>query len=172
MANNLGQVAIVGKGNWNSETTYYPKNMVTCRGGAFLCTAENTDKEPGNLLVHDWQDYWLMIADGINTASVTASSSTSFSFSFNRASGTVSVIPLTMPNLTIAPGYVDNAKLATDAVQTGNIKDGAVTVAKLATTGTGAITPGNVGIKAGTSVPTSGTGANQISSGQIYIKYA
>lgn len=169
MANNLGQVAIVSRGAWDSSVTYHPLDVVTQSGGSYLCIQENTNKQPGNITVHDWSDYWVILAIGMRTVSVTVDSN-SYSFSFSMSDGTSRGVVAIVPGLTFPP--VNNDQLATDAVETGNIKDGAVTAAKLATTGTGAIKPENVGIKAGTSVPTSGTGENQISSGQIYIKYA
>jgi len=43
---------------WNSITAYVAENVVTDNNYKYICTASNTNKEPG---IHDdWEDYWTL----------------------------------------------------------------------------------------------------------------
>ena len=163
MEYNLGQVTIVNKGTWNAGTTYAPLNMVVQNSGAFLCIAANTNKQPGS--ASDWQTYWVAMSKGIKSIAAVAISSSTAQMIITFSDGT-EVVAGTFSPAAVPDGSIDHAKLASNAVETDNILNGAVTGAKMS-----GVLPANVGIKYGTEEPTYGTGANQITNGQIYLKY-
>ena len=167
MEYNIGQVIIINKGSWDAATTYLPLNMVTQGGGSFLCIATNSNIKPGADSTNpNWGNYWVSMANGVASISVHAVDSSTAQIDITFSDGTV-VNAGTFSPAVVADGSITNAKLASNAVETGNIQNGAVTGAKLS-----GVMPSNVGIKMGTATPTYGTGTNQITNGQIYLKYA
>lgn len=150
---NLGQVAIVSKGAWSASTTYKPLNTVTHNGGSFMAIAENSNKEPG--VASGWANYWIAMAKGLKSISVTVSGSTA-TISASYTDGTTATV-----------GTFSTTAVGDNTITAAKIVNGNVTAVKLGSD----ILPANVGIKMGTAVPTVGTGANQITNGQIYLKY-
>lgn len=149
----LGQVAIISKGAYGSSMSYVPLNMVTHRGGSYLCTAPCTNIEPG---VNDhWQNYWVNASVGIRSVAIA------------NSSGTITVTITYSDGTTYSTSYSATA-IGTGAVGTDQIAAGAVVAEKFGSD----ILPSNVGIKMGTDTPTAGTGTNQISAGQVYLKYS
>lgn len=146
---NLGQVAIVSKGAWSSSANYAPLNTVTHNGGSFMAIAANSNKEPG--VASGWATYWIAMAKGLKTISVTVSGSTA-TISVTYTDGTTATV-----------GTFSTTAVGDNSITTAKIVDGDVTAAKLGTD----ILPSNVGIKMGTAVPTT----SDISPGQIYLQY-
>lgn len=70
---NLGQVAIVNKGDYSSSATYLPLNTVKHRAGSFMCIAQCSGVEPG--AGANWQNYWVATAIGIYSTNASASGS-------------------------------------------------------------------------------------------------
>ena len=167
MEYNLGQVTIVNKGSWDAATTYLPLNMVSQSGGVFLCIATNSNIKPGaDSTATNWTNYWVSMANGVARIDVRALDTSTAQMNITLSDGTV-ISSGTFSPAVVADGAVTHAKLASNAVETDNILNGAVTGAKLS-----GVVPANVGIKMGTEKPTYGTGANQITNGQIYLRYA
>lgn len=71
---NLGQAAIVSKGAYSGSTAYLPLNTVSNLGGSFMCTAPCTGIEPG--VTSGWASYWVPMARGIKTYTLSVSGST------------------------------------------------------------------------------------------------
>ena len=70
----LGQVAIISKGAYAANTSYVPLNVVTHRGGSFMCITQCISIEPG--VNANWRTYWVPTAIGIYSTNVTAVTST------------------------------------------------------------------------------------------------
>lgn len=155
----LGQAAIVNKGAWSSSVNYVLLNTVTHNGGSFMAIAPNSNVEPG--VTTGWASSWVPMAKGIKTVAVTAVDASTAQVTITFSDGTTAVGG-TYNTATVAAGSIGATELATDAVETAKIKNGAVTAAKLGSD----ILPVNVGIKYGSAVPTT----SDISSGQIYLK--
>lgn len=148
---NLGQVGIANKGAWSSSATYVPLNTVTHSNGSFMAIAENSNKEPG--VATGWESYWVPMAKGIKTVTVTALNTTTAQVTVTFSDGT-----------TATSGTFTTSAVGTNSVSTASIQTGAVTAVKLGSD----ILPANVGIKMGTTVPTT----SDISAGQIYLMYS
>ena len=147
---NLGQVAIVSKGAWNSSTSYAILNTVTHNGGSFMAIQANSNTEPG--VASGWANYWVAMSKGVKTVTVTATDLTHAQVSVTFSDGTTAVA-----------GTFTTSGIPDDSITTDMLQGGVVTSAKLGSD----IMPSNVGIKMGTATPTTST----ISPGQIYLKY-
>lgn len=112
----LGKVSIVNKGAYSAGNSYTPLNLVTNRGGSFLCKENAGGVEPG--VTSGWENYWVNITQGILsltidspaegmarlTATMTDGSTQQFSFSTTAiAAGSVGTDEL-------ADGSVTNIK--------------------------------------------------------------
>lgn len=146
---NLGQVAIVSKGAWSSSVNYAPLNTVTHNGGSFMAIAANSNKEPG--VASGWATYWIAMAKGLKTISVTVSGTTA----------TISAVYTDGTTATV--GTFSTTAVSDYSITTAKIVDHNVTAEKLGYD----ILPDNVGIKMGTAIPTT----SDISPGQIYLQY-
>ena len=151
---NLGQVAIVNKGAWSASANYALLNTVTHNGGSFMAIAASTNIEPG--VNASWSTYWVPMAKGIKTVTVTALSESTAQVTITLSDGT-SIVGGTYNTA------ISQAKMGSNSVGTSQIINGSVSAAKLGTD----ILPNNVGIKYGTAVPTT----SDISNGQVYLKY-
>lgn len=147
----LGQAAIVNKGAWSSSTPYAILNTVTHSAGSFMAIKASTGIEPG--VTSGWATYWVAMAKGIKTVTVTALNSTTAQMTVTFSDGT-----------TATSGTFNTAVVAPGAIGTTELGTGSVTAVKLGSD----ILPANVGIKYGTATPTTST----ISAGQIYLKYS
>lgn len=149
---NLGQVAIVSKGAWSSSVNYAALNTVTHNSGSFMATAPNSNVEPG--VTSGWESYWVSMAKGIKTVTVTAVDASTAQMTVTFSDGS-----------TVTSGTFGTASVGTNSVNTAAIQEHAVTAVKLGTD----IKPEHVGIVMGTGTPT--TASPIISPGQIYLKY-
>ena len=195
----LGQVSIISKGAWSSSTTYAVLEMVTNKGGSWLCKKANSNKQPG--VTSGWATYWVQAAKGIDTIDVTSPSSGTVQMVINYSDGTNTTVSYSssaiaagsigtteladgavtsakigtgeVKNTNIYDGAVTSAKIGTKEVKTTNIADNAVTAAKLATNLT--YTAVNLAsnqvrvIKDGTASPPT---TSDISNGQIYLSHS
>ena len=66
---NLGQAAIVSKGEYNAAASYATLNLVTHNGGSYLCKQSCSNIEPG--VAATWQTYWVAAAVGIKNIAKT-----------------------------------------------------------------------------------------------------
>ena len=112
----LGKVSIANKGAYSANTAYTPLDLVTNRGGSFLCKAAVTGVQPG--VDSGWGAYWVNITRGLYTLSITSPSE-----------GTATV------TLTLSDGSQESFSFATTALADGSVTtpklaDGAVTNAK------------------------------------------
>lgn len=147
---NLGQVAIVNKGAWSSAANYTKLNTVTHNSGSFMAIAPSSNVEPG--VTSGWASYWVSMAKGIKTVTVSAVDASTAQMTVTFSDGT-----------TVTGGTFGTAAVGLNSVDTGSVVDHSITAVKLASD----ILPSNVGIKMGTATPTTST----ISDGQIYLKY-
>lgn len=154
----LGKAAVVSKGAWSASASYSVLNTVTHNGGSFMAIAPSSNIEPG--VNASWSAYWVAMAKGIKTVTVTAVNTSTARVTITFSDGT-SVVGGTYNTATVADGSITDAKIVSTGIS--RIADGAVGAAKLGTD----ILPSNVGIKTGTAVPTTA----DISNGQIYLKY-
>lgn len=183
----LGQVSIISKGAWSSATAYSVLDLVSHNGGTWLCSAANTNKEPG--VASGWASYWVQSSKGIKTIAVTSPSAGTVQQVITYSDGTTTTV--TYAATAIATGGVGTTQLADDAVITDKIADLAVTGAKIAdeAVGTTQLADGAVtaeklasnltyaavnlnanqvrAIKFGTEIPTTA----DISDGEIYLQY-
>ena len=60
---NLGQAAVVCRGAFDPDEEYMKLNLVTIRGGAYICRAGCFGYEPG--VTPGWQEFWVLACDGI-----------------------------------------------------------------------------------------------------------
>lgn len=124
---NLGQVAIVSRGDWVGGTAYKELNAVSHLGGAWLCIkAHSASVEPG--VTSGWATYWMNIARGMKSYAATVNSGTAtvtitftdgatYSFSYSTAA--------------IGDAAVGTNQLAPSSVTTPKLADGSVTPAKI-----------------------------------------
>lgn len=103
----LGQVAIISKGAYASNTSYVALNVVTHRGGSFMCIAQCINVEPG--VNANWRTYWVPTSIGIYQTNVTAISGTQARITFTFSDGTTA--QHTYSTSGIADGSVTNASL-------------------------------------------------------------
>lgn len=157
---NLGQVAIVNKGAWSASANYALLNTVTHNGGSFMAIAASANIEPG--VTASWETYWVPMAKGIKTVTVTALSESTVQVTITLSDGT-SIVGGTYNTATVADGSISQEKMGSNSVGTPQIINGSVSAVKLGTD----ILPSNVGIKYGTAVPTTA----DISNGQVYLKF-
>ena len=154
----LGQAIIVNRGAWSSSASYVPLNIVTRRGGTFLCTAANSNKEPG-AIGSGWESYWINMAKGIANVTVTSVTSSTAALNITMSDGTV-IAASSFNTATVGDGTITDAKIVSTGIS--KITAGAVTAAKLGSD----ILPANVGIKHGNHNPPT---TSDISNGQIYL---
>lgn len=157
---NLGQVAIVNKGAWSASANYALLNTVTHNGGSFMAIAASANIEPG--VTASWETYWVPMAKGIKTVTVTALDASTAQVTITMSDGT-SIVGGTYNTAAVAPGSIGSTQIAAQGVTTEKVANGAITGEKLAST----VVPANVGFKFGTAVPTTA----DISNGQVYLKY-
>ncbi len=122
----LGQVSIANRGNYAANTAYLPLNVVSHRGGQFMCTTACNNIEPG--VSSNWQNYWVATAKGIYSTVVTAPTATTAKITITYSDGTTAENTYTTTGT--ADNSISNDKLMQNAVDTDNIVDGAVTPAK------------------------------------------
>lgn len=67
---NLGQVAIIHKGDYSASVQYAPLNTVSHRAGSFMCISSCINVEPG--VTSGWDTYWVPTALGIYSTNVQA----------------------------------------------------------------------------------------------------
>ena len=105
---NLGQVAIVPRGNYNSGTAYNKLDAVTYQGGTFLCLQAATGQAPTNTT------YWTPMALGIKAVAATVSG-TNISFTLTLADNTtVTTTPQAITQTTVADHAIGAQQLATN----------------------------------------------------------
>lgn len=155
----LGKSSVVSKGAWSSGASYEVLNTVTHNGGAFLAIAANSGIEPG--VNSAWETYWVAMARGIKTVSVSAISTSTAQVSVEFSDGDT-VTGGTFNTATVADGSITDAKIVSTGIT--RIATGAVTASKLGSD----ILPSHVGIKYGTATPTT----SDIAPGEIYLKYS
>lgn len=138
---NLGQAAIVSKGDYSASTAYRPLNVVSHLGGSFMCITACTGVEPG--VSSGWESYWQSTARGIQSYSVSVSGTTATVNIVYTDGGTYSTTYTTAAIGTgdvgtdnIAALAVTTTKIAGSAVTAAKIADGAVTLAKIANVNT------------------------------------
>lgn len=124
---NLGQVAIVSRGDWVGGTAYKELNAVSHLGGAWLCIkAHSSSVEPG--VTSGWATYWMNMARGMKsyaatvnsgtvTVTITFTDGTTYQFSYSTAA--------------IGDSAVGTNQLAPSSVTTPKLADGSVTPAKI-----------------------------------------
>lgn len=103
----LGQVAIISKGAYAANTSYVALNVVTHRGGSFMCIAPCISVEPG--VAGNWRSYWVPTAIGIYQTSVTAVTSTQARITFTFSDGTTA--QHTYSTTGVAAGSVTNTSI-------------------------------------------------------------
>ncbi len=59
----LGPVAVTCAGAWDPDEDYAPLQLVSHRGGSWLCRAACFGAEPG--VSPGWQNWWQLACDGI-----------------------------------------------------------------------------------------------------------
>lgn len=113
---NLGRVCIVNKGAYSAGTSYAPLNLVTNRGGSFLCKENASGVEPG--VTSGWENYWVNITQGILSLAIDS-----------PAAGTAR-LTATMTDGSTQQFSFSTTAIADGSVDTGKLADGAVTGAK------------------------------------------
>lgn len=111
----LGLVSIVDKGAYSAELSYKPLNMVTNRGGAFLCKANAAAVEPG--VTVGWENYWVNITQGILSLAIDSPAEGTARLTATMTDG--STQQFSFSTTAIADGSVGTAKLADGAVTGG-----------------------------------------------------
>lgn len=109
----LGKVSIRPRGSYAGNTNYEILDSVQNLGGSWLALAASKDVQPG--VTSGWQNYWMMITQGIRTivGSSPADGKTRITITFTD--GTAS--SYTYNNEVLADGSVTYQKLASDAVK-------------------------------------------------------
>lgn len=128
MQKNLGQVAIISKGAYSSGTAYAPLNVVTHRGGSFMCIRACSNIEPA--VTSNWNTYWVPTAIGVYQTQVTAPTSTTAKIKFIFSDGTY--YEHTYNTTAVSDGSVTNASLG-EAVSLAKGGTGATTAAQALT---------------------------------------
>lgn len=124
---NLGQVAIVSKGDWVGGTSYKALNAVSHLGGAWLCIkAHSSTVEPG--VTSGWETYWMNMTRGMKSFAATVTNGTA-TVTITFTDGTT--YQFSYPTAAIGEGAVGANQLALNSVETEKIKDGAVTPEKI-----------------------------------------
>lgn len=148
----LGKVSISNKGAYSSSANYAPLDLVTNKGGSFLCKEAVSNVEPG--VSSGWATYWVNITKGIQSIALSSPST-----------GTARLV------VTLSDGSTETLDFSTTAIAAGSVgttelADDSVTDAKLNLAG-GLTVNGAMkfvsGIGYGDSLPASGT------EGQIFF---
>lgn len=108
----LGLVSIVDKGAYSAGLSYKPLNMVTNRGGAFLCKANAGGVEPG--VTVGWENYWVNITQGILSLAIDSPAEGTARLTATMTDG--STQQFSFSTTAIADGSVGTEKLANGAV--------------------------------------------------------
>lgn len=124
---NLGQVAVVSKGAYNSGTAYILLNVVSHLGGSFLCKQNCTGVEPG--VTSGWETYWMPMASGIKTYSITDNNGTA---TVNITFTDGSTYSTTYSTAVVGANSVDTAQLVNGSVTNQKLGTGSVTEEKVA----------------------------------------
>lgn len=67
---NIGIVAPVAKGTWDSETTYQQLNIVLHGSESYIAKAGSTGIEPG--ATSGWENSWQLLATGVGIEKITS----------------------------------------------------------------------------------------------------
>lgn len=124
----LGKVSINPRGNYSSSTSYAVLDLVSNRGGSYLCIAANSGIQPG--VASNWTTYWMSLTKGITSLEITSPETGKATISVVFSDGTST--STTIDTTAIGAGSVGNTELAPNAVGTTNIQNASVTRAKLA----------------------------------------
>lgn len=124
----LGQVGIMNKGSYAATTSYASLDIVSHRGGQFLCKTPCIGIEPG--VASSWQNYWNVASNGMYSMDVEAISGTQAVVTITYADGTTSQD--TINTTGTADNTITTAKIVDGSVTTPKLADGAATTIKLA----------------------------------------
>ena len=118
----LGQVAIINRGAYAANTSYVPLNVVTHRGGSFMCIAQCISVEPA--VSSNWRSYWVPTAIGVYQTAVTAVDTTHARITFTFSDGTTAQHTYTTTG--VAAGSVVNTSIG-ETISVGKGGTGATT---------------------------------------------
>lgn len=147
---NLGQAAIVSKGAYNAASSYVPLNLVTHKGGSYLCKTACSNIEPGT--ASTWETYWAAATVGITSLAKGTETSSGINYTVTMSDG--STYTFLVPTAVTYPIPVSNGG-------TG------ATTAAAARTNLG-ITPANIGAL---STAAGAVGASNLADNISYSKF-
>lgn len=124
----LGKVSISPRGNYSASASYAVLDLVSNKGGSYLCISANSGIQPG--VASNWTTYWMSLTKGITSLEITSPETGKATISIVFSDGTST--STTIDTTAIGAGSVGNTELAPNAVGTTNIQNSSITRAKLA----------------------------------------
>ena len=108
----IGKVSISDKGSYSGSVSYEPLDLVTNKGGAFLCREAASGIEPG--VTSGWASYWTNVTKGIQSIALSSPSTGTARVTVTLSDGSTET--LNFSTTAIAAGSVGTTELADNSV--------------------------------------------------------